>query len=438
MSIEEIRWSKIATLFFAAFFIFVVAVRLNIGQMYLMAGTLAAAPLVSALLGWLVLGRVRILRDSPESCFEKSRVSVRISIQGPRWLFPAVLSVQDVTPDGIEVVDTHTVYEQVPAFIYTATPQKRGVYLLGPVCVYAVDPMGIVRIRRLYEASHELVVYPRPVQCELLDVHTADSFGIQDSSAQAHKGSSTEFHSTREYSDGDELKRIHWPSTARRGRLVVVERHELPHEGLLVAIDLLRDEQHTAPRGLLERLENVILSWEGPTSRHLQDSSIDIAARIAAGAVQSSLSKGIAFGLLLPSDIGLSVPVGAGEPHYYRVLEALARVEAKSEIPLWRVLSDALGQLRPSGSQLGIGATDSLLFITDKPDPKLLSVLRVWMEQGWLCHGVLIHGGAEASSTSYTSSHAQDRELLSPKQFALQAAAHGIKTTMMPRTEATA
>ncbi|MGC8833712.1 MAG: DUF58 domain-containing protein, partial [Armatimonadota bacterium] len=387
MSIEEIRWSKIATLFFAAFFIFVVAVRLNIGQMYLMAGTLAAAPLVSALLGWFVLGHVRVLRDPPESCFEKSRVSVRISIKGPKWLFPAVLSVQDVAPDGIEVADAHTVYEQVPAFIYTAVPQKRGVYRLGPVCVHAVDPMGIVRIRRFYEAPHEFVVYPRPMLCGLLDTHTADSLGIQDSSAQALKRGSTEFHSTREYTDGDELKRIHWPSTARRGRLVVVERYELPHEGLLVALDLLGDERHTAPAGLLERLENIVFPREAPTFGHLQDGSIDIAARIAAGAVQSSLSKGIAFGLLLPNDVGLSVPVGAGEPHYYRVLEALARVEANSEIPLWQVLSDALGQLRPSEPRLGIGATDSLLFITDKPDPKLLPILRAWVEQGWLCYG---------------------------------------------------
>jgi uncharacterized protein (DUF58 family) len=434
MSIEEIRWSKVATLFFAAFFIFVVAVRLNIGQMYLMAGTLAAAPLVSALLGRFVLGRVRVLRDAPGSCFEKSRVFVRISIQGPKWLLPAVLSVRDTTPYGIEVADARMTYEEAPTFIYTAVPQKRGVYEIGPVCVYAMDPMGMVRVKRLYSTFHRLVVYPRPVHCHLFDVDAADGFGVQDSVSHL-KGGSAEFHSTREYSDGDELKRIHWPSTARRGRLVVVERVDPPYEGLLVALDLL-DEHPAELKGFWEELKrdliSIILEEEEVSPQRPQKKSVDIAARVAAGAVQHSFSKGVAFGLLLPDDTGLSVPVGSGELHYYRVLKALAKVEANSEKPLWQVLSDALLQLRPSEVQFGVGATDSLLFITDKPDLRLLSVLRAWVEQGWLCYGVLIHEGTDASSVEdHTPSTAQDQEILPPEQFVLQAAAQGIKVRLV-------
>jgi len=431
MSIEEIRWSKIATLFFAAFFIFVVAVRLNIGQMYLMAGTLATVPLVSALLGWFVLGHVCVLRDAPGSCFENSRVSVRISIQGPKWLLPAVLSVRDTTPYGIEVADARMTYGEAPAFIYAAVPRKRGVYSLGPVCVYAMDPMGMVRVKRLYNTLHKLVVYPKPVHCHPFDVHAGDGFGVQDSVSH-HKGGSSEFHSTREYSDGDELKRIHWPSTARRGRLVVVERVDPPHEGLLIALDL---ERPVGLEGLLEGLSDIasfLFLEEEVYLQRLQKKPVDIAARIAAGAAQHSFSEGVAFGLLLPDDTGLSVPVGSGEPHYYRVLEALARVEADSGEPLWQVLSSALQQLRPSESRFGIGATDSLLFITDKPDSKLLSILQAWVEQGWLCYGVLIHEGTNASSAEdHAPSPAQDQEILPPEQFVLQAAAHGIKVRLV-------
>ena len=46
-----------------------------------------------------------------------------------------------------------------------------------------------------------------------------------------------ELHSVREYQDGESLRRVHWPSTARRQQLMVKELEDAPRDEVVVVLD---------------------------------------------------------------------------------------------------------------------------------------------------------------------------------------------------------
>ena len=46
-----------------------------------------------------------------------------------------------------------------------------------------------------------------------------------------------DFHSVREYEQGESLRRVHWPTSARRGQLMVKELEDTSHDGVVVLLD---------------------------------------------------------------------------------------------------------------------------------------------------------------------------------------------------------
>ncbi|WP_445343800.1 DUF58 domain-containing protein [Bifidobacterium sp. ESL0819] len=97
--------------------------------------------------------------------------------------------------------------------------RSRGVIDLGPVTMEAGDPLGLIRRRRILTNARKLYIHPRtvalpPLQAGLeRDLEGDPGPGIVDDDL--------EFHALRPYAPGDDIKRVHWLSTARAGTLMV-------------------------------------------------------------------------------------------------------------------------------------------------------------------------------------------------------------------------
>ena len=97
--------------------------------------------------------------------------------------------------------------------------RSRGVIDLGPVTMEAGDPLGIIRRRRILAGARKLYIHPRTVALPPLeaglerDLEGDPGPGIVDDDL--------EFHALRPYAPGDDMKRVHWLSTARAGTLMV-------------------------------------------------------------------------------------------------------------------------------------------------------------------------------------------------------------------------
>lgn len=126
---------------------------------------------------------------------------------------------------------------------YALPSHRRGIYHLGPLELQVVDPFGLAQRRRNTAADTSLTVHPR---YELLPVHAVSSHRDDDRrpprSTIGRHGS--EFYMLREYVSGDDLRRVHWPSTARLDDLVI-RQPEGVRRGRVTIVADVRAPAHT-------------------------------------------------------------------------------------------------------------------------------------------------------------------------------------------------
>lgn len=96
----------------------------------------------------------------------------------------------------------------------------RGRYRVGPLLVRAVDPFGLAEIDRRFRASNEVLVTPAVEPLDQLG-SAAGNNASGESTPQKIGLVGQDDVLVREYRDGDDVRRIHWRSTARKGEIMV-------------------------------------------------------------------------------------------------------------------------------------------------------------------------------------------------------------------------
>ena len=108
---------------------------------------------------------------------------------------------------------------------YRVPTNRRGRYALGPVTLTVTDPFGLARRSWVVGHQDEVTICPRvhelrPAPGAPGRLRSASPFAVR---FHAPAVDGEEFLTLREYEVGDDLRRIHWRSTARTGELVVRE-----------------------------------------------------------------------------------------------------------------------------------------------------------------------------------------------------------------------
>jgi hypothetical protein len=130
------------------------------------------------------------------------------------------------------------------AMTYPVRSEVRGRYSIGPLAVRLSDPFGFVELTRSFSSRASLVVTPSVVPLPPL-LLSGDWSGTGDNRPRAFAAAGTEDVTVREYRLGDDLRRIHWRSSARADELMV-RREEQPHQSRAT---LLLDARASAHRG---------------------------------------------------------------------------------------------------------------------------------------------------------------------------------------------
>ena len=182
---------------------------------------------------------------------------------------------------------------------YPVRADVRGRYTVGPLSVRLTDPFGLVELTRSFAQTDDLVV--TPVVSALPSVRLGgDWAGGGESIARSVAASGSDDAATREYRHGDDLRKVHWRSTARVGELMV-RREEQPFQSRAT---LLLDGRLTAHRGdgpgssfeyAVSAVASigVALARSGFVLRLLDEDGHDVAPRTAAlteGVVLDSLA----------------------------------------------------------------------------------------------------------------------------------------------------
>ncbi len=153
---------------------------------------------------------------------------------------------------------------------YAVPTNRRGVIHVGPLRVTRSDPLSLITLARTYGASVAVRVHPRIHRLSAVPAGMARSLdGVIDKVPQ---GTIT-FDSLREYVVGDELRRVHWRSSAKVGELMVREQLDTAEPTIVVLLD---DRARAHPQvhdGIAETFE----------------SACEAAASIVAAAVREGL-----------------------------------------------------------------------------------------------------------------------------------------------------
>ncbi|MCA1707843.1 MAG: DUF58 domain-containing protein [Actinobacteria bacterium] len=120
---------------------------------------------------------------------------------------------------------------------YRLRPSRRGRYEIGPVEMSCVDPFSLARVRQQVGGTDPLLVYPKIEQL-VLPRDLGERRSLSVSALRQPTGATGEdFYTLREYVEGDDLRKIHWPSTAKRQRYMIRQEETPWHNRATVVLD---------------------------------------------------------------------------------------------------------------------------------------------------------------------------------------------------------
>jgi uncharacterized protein (DUF58 family) len=117
---------------------------------------------------------------------------------------------------------------------YPVPTARRGVVPIGPLRVVRRDPLGLLSLARGYGGTTQVWVYPRVHRLSAVPTGITRSLDGRDD--RVPHGTIT-FDTLREYVVGDELRRVHWRTSARVGELMVREQLDTSLPRLVVLLD---------------------------------------------------------------------------------------------------------------------------------------------------------------------------------------------------------
>lgn len=196
-------------------------------------------------------------------------------------------------------------------------PSRRGVYDLGPPLLRAGDLFGFYSKQMARTEKIEIVVYPRIVEVQPIEIPKREFFGIPG--AQSPVEDPVFVFGTRDYQTGRPARRIHWKASARFNRLQEKLCEPAEQEKVLFILDVGRFESEQAFDSfetVLEAIASLVLRLD---------------------------RKGLAVGLVTNGKIvggGAGViPISRSPQQPAAILEALARVEIQKTGRVTEILS---------------------------------------------------------------------------------------------------
>ncbi|MEV0531539.1 DUF58 domain-containing protein [Kitasatospora sp. NPDC050463] len=210
---------------------------------------LAALPLAAALL--LANTRYRVAsgrRLSPRRAVAGHEARVHLRVDNVSRVPTGLLLLEDKVPYVLgprprfvlDRVEPHG-HREVS---YRVRSDLRGRYPLGPLQLRLSDPFGMCEVNRSFTASDVLTVVPQVQQLPHVRL-SGEWVGQGESHTRTLALAGDDDVILREYRHGDDLRRVHWKSTARYGELMV-RREEQPKKARAT---VLLDTRETGHRG---------------------------------------------------------------------------------------------------------------------------------------------------------------------------------------------
>ena len=244
---------------------------------------------------------------SPERARPGESVTATISITNKGRGSAPLLLAEDVLPSGVggnSRLAVHGIERGgTRETSFELTPSRRGRYEIGPLRISVVDPFGLARLRSGSPVTSTLLVHP-PAEHLNLPRDTGERRSVAATSSRNPTGTRGEdFYTLREYVEGDDLRKIHWPATAKRDRYMIRQEETPWHTRATILLD---DSQ--AAHGSGERSSSFERALVGAASL------IDLYHRVG-------------FSYRFAGTVNAGLPPGRGQEHRTRCFDQLALLQ---------------------------------------------------------------------------------------------------------------
>lgn len=147
---------------------------------------------------------------------------------------------------------------------YRLPTSRRGLVAVGPMSLEVVDPFGLTRASTPAAPKVEITVLPRVDDIPPLPRSLGpDLNGGSQTGSLGRSGE--DFAALRSYVIGDDLRRVHWPSSARTDDDLLVRQDDVPWQGrVCVVLDLRQEAQDP------ETLERAVSATASILRAHLR------------------------------------------------------------------------------------------------------------------------------------------------------------------------
>ena len=213
---------------------------------------------------------------------------------------------------------------------YRLPTDQRGVYDIGPLEVVLSDPFSLCSARFATAGVTQLTVYPRIDRVNALPTAQGQDPHSGMQRPRALLGSGEDFYALRQYEIGDDLRRVHWKSTARLDELMI-RQDEMPWQTRVTILLDVRASVHN-------------------------EASLELAVSAAASIHDASRRRQSLIRLV--STDGTDSGFAAGTAHDEAILEHLAMVQTTRDDHLAGVAATL--RRAGNGGSLAVVTTDRM------------------------------------------------------------------------------
>lgn len=272
--------------------------------------------------------------------------------------------------------------------------RRRGRYTLGPITLSSGDPLGLYRFEKLLPATSSMVVYPATIDLPRFEPPIGQLVG-GEALRMRTQFVTTNVAGIRDYVPGDSFNRIHWPSTARKERLLVKQFEIDPTADIWIVLDMQRDVQ-VGEMGNGDEIEPALPALlETHRQRTvLAPTTEEYGVTVAASLARHFLSQNRAVGLVTYGQDREVVQLDRGERQVNKILETLAVIRAVGRAPLEQVLT---------AEERLFGRNTIVIAITPSPFEPWVPVLRELRRRGAHSVAVLIEASTFGDAPSALS-----------------------------------
>lgn len=319
-----------------------------------------------------------------------TNIAVKMSVEPPR------VSVGDPVSGEIEVtnkaktpllpvvlelpIGTAGVGFDLPAMLpgsthselFVVPTQRRGVVDVGPVTTARGDALGLFRRDVTWSDTHEIFVHPTITALEPLG--SGIMRDLEGNTSETISVSDLAFHALREYVPGDDIRHVHWRSSAKHGQLLVRQFLDTRRSHLTAIVDQRLDSYQTEDeyelaisvagsllvRAILDGYDATFLSGEHAMTKVTGRAALDACARAVPG--QENLISAAGRAARLAPETSIVFLLTGSKADFLAIQKAGAQFPIEVAKIVIRIDSSSRASMRAAGELplLTLGALNEL------------------------------------------------------------------------------